>query len=197
MSLRTCMSILLLSASALACNEGSFSGGGGKTAAVPPKKEVPEEKTDDAKPKEKVADKTVGPTKTPATSTETTTPGPVTNNPTAVTAGSFTVYAEPPNPGQLQPYDIIIQVKLPANTVNYQLGDITGNLRGTDGYEQGIPNGPSNDGGTPPPAIFNVAGQIATIRVKVPGAFVPKTQDAVTLHSVLLNENQTVTIQFQ
>lgn len=50
----------------------------------------------------------------------------------AVTKGSFTAWAVPPNPRPRESYWINIEVKLPTNTQNYLQTDLAGTVVGTD-----------------------------------------------------------------
>lgn len=172
-----------------ACNDGSFSGGASR--ATTEKKPEPE--------KEETAAEPLGKSKEgEAVPRSISTPVPTNTNPTSVTKGSFTARAEPPNPGRLQNYRIIIDIKLPPGTTNYPLTDLSGFLSGTDGYTQRIPE---SYGGCDAQSFgqpnFSVSGNIATISLCVPGASIPSTRDTVDIRSTLLNEHQDLSIQFQ
>lgn len=121
----------------------------------------------------------------------------------AVTQGSFSAWAVPPNPAPLQNYQIYIQVKLPSNTANYTLADLSGNLVGTDAYQQTIGRNPvaySSITNATRPVLgqgFNYNGSsTALLIVPVPGAASAVT-DTVNINSILLNESQTLIIKFQ
>ncbi len=57
----------------------------------------------------------------------------------AVTKGSFTAWTEPEVPEVGKPYLIIIEVRLPKAVKGYRISDLSGTVRGTDGYTQSIP----------------------------------------------------------
>ncbi|MEO2014475.1 MAG: hypothetical protein ABGZ53_08880 [Fuerstiella sp.] len=57
----------------------------------------------------------------------------------AVTKGSFTAWTEPEVPEVGKPYLIIIEVRLPKAVKGYRINDLSGTVRGTDGYTQNIP----------------------------------------------------------
>jgi hypothetical protein len=57
----------------------------------------------------------------------------------AVTKGSFTAWTEPEVPEVDRPYLIIIEVRLPKGVKGYRINDLSGTVRGTDGYAQSIP----------------------------------------------------------
>ena len=57
----------------------------------------------------------------------------------AVTKGSFTVWTEPERPASLQPYMIIIEVRLREGSRVYRINDLSGYVIGSDGYKQKIP----------------------------------------------------------
>lgn len=121
----------------------------------------------------------------------------------AVTQGSFSAWAVPPNPAPMQPYQIYIQVKLPSNTISYTLADLSGNLVGTDGYQQTIGLNPaaysSITKGTRPVLGqgFNYNGSTtALLIVPVPGA-ASAVSDKIKISSTKLNETQDLEVIFQ
>jgi hypothetical protein len=132
-------------------------------------------------------------------------PTPATPPANAVTAGSFTAYANPASPQPGEDYQIFITVTLPGNTTNYLESDLSGTLNGTDGYVQDL--GASKKHGTGSAADqlggidtlapdFTVTGNQATLTIWVPGA-APGVEDTINIHSALLNETQALHIQFQ
>jgi hypothetical protein len=191
--------VLMFSLSVSCEGESSFGGGGGGTKAKPaededaesgdalpeqPDSEEAAEETAVAEvpPDDEVApDETVTPTRAPA------------DNPTVAALGSFTVWAEPPNPQRGEPYFLVIEVKLPSGTTGYAMNDLSGRLKGTDGFVQRIP-GKSE---FPGDRSFEVSDDLATLKILVPGALIRSTRDTVQISSTLLNESQTLTVQFQ
>lgn len=72
----------------------------------------------------------------------------------AVTKGSFTAFTIPAAPKPRQAYSIVIEVKLPDDVEEYRVSDLSGKVRGTDGYEQKLPY----DTRTPGAAGYPVPG---------------------------------------
>ncbi|MFM8725166.1 MAG: hypothetical protein ACKON9_08565, partial [Planctomycetaceae bacterium] len=72
----------------------------------------------------------------------------------AVTKGSFTAFTIPAAPQPRQSYSIVIEVKLPDDVKKYRVSDLSGKVRGTDGYEQKLPY----DTRTPGAAGYPVPG---------------------------------------
>lgn len=192
---------LILTAS-VGCNSSEFSGSGGGKAPSTTKTEK-KKSDDDALPVTKTKTDTAYETGTqPAEATQTVASDAP---PSAVTAGSFKAWANPASPREDEDYTIFIEVTLPANVSpqSYTKEDLSGNLRGTDGYQQAIersfapipgplPIIPPFD----PRGIFQVSGKLARISFVVPGA-ASHVSDTITIHSNALNESQTVALVFQ
>lgn len=106
---------------------------------------------------------------------------------TAVTKGSFTVWTDPevPNPGQK--YDIIIEVKVSPGITSYRLRDLTGTVRGTDGYFKAIRYDSKRR--------ERVVEGVVQIRVTIPGA-AQLVRDTIKIRSAILKEEQTIEIVF-
>ena len=152
------------------------------------------------------------PAPTPITQTIDQTPTPtdlpkVDTPSTAITKGSFTVWAEPPNPTPAESYVIRINVKIPSTTVSYRYQDLAGEVIGTDGYKRGIgreSRGPY--GGTPSDPLtiksgvlgedqFRFDSGVAQISLFVPGAE-RAVRDTIKVSSTLLNESQNIVLVF-
>ncbi len=120
--------------------------------------------------------------------------------PKSIVQGSFTVWANPMHPQVRQRYYVYIRVKLPSDASSYTKYDLTGRLRGTDGYYQDI-NGMS---GTPPYPLkiprqwfkYDNSSKTALLVMEVPGALAGGIQDTLTIKSRLLNESQKISVQF-
>jgi hypothetical protein len=109
----------------------------------------------------------------------------------AVTQGSFTVWANPPNPVEGQPYNVHVRVKLP-NTVNqYNRNDLSGTLVGTDGYFQPI-NGIFS---IIQPFYFVPGTGYAELVMRIPGAK-RGVNDTLKVTSKLINESQNISVWF-
>ena len=109
----------------------------------------------------------------------------------AVTQGSFTVWANPPNPVEAQPYNIHIRVKLPSNVSQYTRTDLSGTLFGTDGYVQPM-NGIFS---FIQPFYFVPGSGFAELVMRIPGAK-RGVNDTLKVTSKLINESQTISIWF-
>jgi hypothetical protein len=133
------------------------------------------------------------------TSTPVVQPPPVSNNPQiqppvpqgAIVQGSFTVWADPPNPSQGQRYNIHMRVKLPSNVGQYSRADLSGTLFGTDGYFQTI-NGMF---GFIQPFYFDPSAGFAELVMPIPGAK-QGVHDSLKVSSAVLQESQTINIVF-
>ncbi len=109
----------------------------------------------------------------------------------AITKGSFTVWTEPEDPAPYEKYNVIVQVKLDKNIDSYSKSDLAGHLVGTDGYQQ-------------PLGRYGVFDSLKHYPDKgyarLTSRFVPGTyagvKDTITIKSDILNETQTITIEF-
>lgn len=109
----------------------------------------------------------------------------------AVTQGSFTVWANPPNPVEGQPYNIHVRVKLPSNVNQYARNDLSGTLVGTDGYIQPM-NGIFS---LIQPFYFVPGSGFAELVMRIPGAK-RGVNDTLKVTSRLINESQDISIWF-
>lgn len=125
----------------------------------------------------------------------------------AVTRGSFTVWTEPESPNVQEPYFIIIEVMLPAETRAYRINDLSGYVVGSDKYRQKIPYDP----GVPNAAFYTdenkqlkkisgseqikVRRQKVQLAIKVPGA-VRLVRDTIQIRSRRLRETQELELVF-
>ncbi len=105
----------------------------------------------------------------------------------AITRGSFTVWTEPEHPTPRVPYDIIIQVKLPNAPRLYRLSDLSGTVRGSDGYLKQIKYPATDKKG--------VKDGLVQVSVRIPGA-AQLVRDVIQVRSKLLKEEQTIEIIF-
>lgn len=142
------------------------------------------------------------PAPSPSPSTSSTHPPTPAN---AVTKGSFTVWAVPPDPQPLEDYQIYLTATLPSNVASYQESDLSGTVNGTDGYSQQLSQSVKHSGAggvfnvttlTTVPPQFTVNGNVAELVIWVPGASA-HVNDTVNVRSALLNESQSIQIQFQ
>lgn len=120
----------------------------------------------------------------------------------AVVAGSFTAFTTPTQPLPGQKYIIVIKVKLPSNISNYDESDLSGKVIGTDNYVQGIGRSKSSFNKVLSKFFkgkiesFEFSSPTAVLRVAVPGA-ANLVKDTIEIHSDVLNESQTLTLQFK
>jgi hypothetical protein len=131
----------------------------------------------------------------PATGTPAPQPAPQNLPPVpqqAITQGSFTVWANPPNPVEAQPYNIHIRVKLPSNVSQYGRNDLSGTLLGTDGYVQPM-NGIFS---FIQPFYFVPGTGFAELVMRIPGAK-GGVNDTIKVTSKLINESQSISILFR
>jgi len=126
----------------------------------------------------------------------------------AVTKGSFTAWTMPARPRPGENYQIIIEVRLKEGTPRYRLSDLTGTVKGTDGFSQKLPY----DKSARRPSMFmnqnNVLQAIqektvAPVRnnkvqliVEIPGA-AADIEDTIRIRSRRLRESQTLVIVFK
>lgn len=134
----------------------------------------------------------------------------------AVQAGSFAAwwipkaerYGEQVEAGQLpregQDYRIYVQVLVPKEHKVYRVDDLSGEIVGTDGYKQIIPDRAFvlDEKGNLVPAIgarryLPLRNGVAEIVFKVDAASKAGIQDLIRIHSRLLDEEQTLTLEFQ
>jgi len=118
----------------------------------------------------------------------------------AVQEGSFAAWTVPEDPRVGQDYIIVIEVTLPKGTEKYAKVDLTGRLKGTDGYEVMIPDGREWNGvrwtrayRTP---AFRRNGDKARVVFFVRGAQQALVRDTIWIRSKLLDEQQKLQITF-
>lgn len=105
----------------------------------------------------------------------------------AIVQGSFTVFADPPNPIEGQDYFVHIRIRLPSSVLNYQRSDLSGTLVGTDGYTHTI--------GAWELERFNPAQGSSELILFIPGAR-RGVSDTLRVTSRVLSESQTIFIRF-
>ena len=110
----------------------------------------------------------------------------------AVRKGSFTVWANPENPQPNQEYVIYTSIRLPRGTENYDAGDISGQLIGTDGFA--IPVGGARNPFSK--FVFSAEKAKAVVTTRVPGAATSGIRDDISINSKLLSEKQSLTLVF-
>ena len=134
----------------------------------------------------------------------------------AVQAGSFAAwwipkverYGEKVEPGQLprvgQDYRIFVQIRVPEDRKVLKVSDLSGEIVGTDGYRQLIPDRAwvmDDDG-----KLVRAAGARSYLHAhdgaveivfKVQGAGKAGIRDTISIRSRILDEEQTLTLEFQ
>lgn len=125
----------------------------------------------------------------------------------AVTKGSFTAFTIPADPQQRQAYSIVIEVKLPDDVNKYRVSDLSGKVKGSDGYEQKLPYDTRTPGaaGYPVPGggikrlesstILDVVKNKVQIVIRVPGG-ARLVKDVITIRSRRLKEDQELELVF-
>jgi len=125
----------------------------------------------------------------------------------AVTRGSFTAFTIPAAPQPRQAYSIVIEVKLPDDVKKYRVSDLSGKVKGTDGYEQKLPydNRTPGASGYPVPGggikrletstMLDVVKNKVQIVIRVPGG-ARLVKDVITIRSRRLKEDQELELIF-
>ena len=124
----------------------------------------------------------------------------------AVTKGSFTAFTIPAKPVQKQSYLIVIEVKLPDDTKTYRVSDLSGNVKGSDGFEQKLPTDsrfasaakyPDKDKirELKPDTVLEVQNNKVQIIIRVPGG-ARLVRDQITIRSRKLRESQKLELIF-
>jgi hypothetical protein len=124
----------------------------------------------------------------------------------AVTKGSFTAWTEPKSPIEGDPYQIIVEIRVPKNIRRYRSSDLSGFVRGTDGWEQKLPIDPklpfatwSSRGGKTFVLRRNtylpLVSQKAQLIINVPGAQ-RLVRDTIAIESRILKEKQKLELVF-
>ncbi len=124
-----------------------------------------------------------------------------------VSAGSFTAWTVPKDPGPGEDYKIVIMVKVPEKRTLYPIGDLSGEVIGTDGFTLEIPFGKFRDRyGTRiqrrgllvfprrNDRVRVVDGNVQIV-VDIPGAS-RLVKDTIEVKSRMLKEDQTLEIEF-
>jgi len=138
--------------------------------------------------------------------------------PNAIRAGNFSVWCWPivsdvkgkvihadpgSSPAVLQPYHIVIRLKVPEGKRTVNLSDFSGQVVGSDKYTQKIPQDAwfYNAGGDLVRArtgrSIPVFEGTAELLIRVPGAGSSLVKDSITVSSRLTDEEQKVELQFQ
>ena len=102
-----------------------------------------------------------------------------------------------------QHYSIVIRIKVPANRTFVRLNDFSGNVVGTDGYTQKIPddawftrrNGEMVK--ARPSHRIPVIDGTAEIMIRVPGALYAQVRDTIDVRSRTLDDEQKVELIFE
>ena len=125
----------------------------------------------------------------------------------AVTKGSFTAFTIPATPEPLQPYSIIIEIRLPGDISKYRISDLSGEVEGSDKYKQKLPwdsrtpyaSGYPGENGRivrlERSSVLDVTNNRAQIVVRVPGAK-RLVRDVITIKSRRLREEQELELVF-
>lgn len=113
----------------------------------------------------------------------------------AVRKGSFVAWTEPADPTPGENYAIFIQVDYGGKSTFFTESDLTGFVRGTDGYRQYIMA--SSYGNAPSlwAPVFSKTGNGQRVKVFVPGAY-KMVRDTIQVHSQILSEKQVLEIVF-
>jgi len=124
----------------------------------------------------------------------------------AVTKGSFTAWTEPKSPLEGDPYQIIVEIRIPKNVPRYRSSDLSGFVRGTDDWEQKLPidsklpfaTWSSRKGKTfvlRKNTYLPIVDRKAQLIINVPGA-ARLVRDTITIESRVLKEKQKLELVF-
>lgn len=126
----------------------------------------------------------------------------------AIRSGSFSVFAEPADPIDGQPYWLIIQLELPPGLTRRTSirQDVTGLLTGSDGFRMTIPSGPAFMVPVGPAIVavpkspeiqdrYHLGDGQARWAIWVPGAD-KNVKDTIHVHSRLLDEEHVLNVEF-
>ena len=111
----------------------------------------------------------------------------------AVRKGSFAAWTIPKDPEPRQDYLIVIQVILPESVTTYRKEDITGYMRGDDGYQTPIGECRGRKCEKDYYGVFDMERK--QFAIKIPGA-AAKVKDVIEIRSKILKEEQTLEIIF-
>lgn len=125
----------------------------------------------------------------------------------AVTKGSFTAFTIPARPVEKQAYLIVIEIKLPDGVKTYRVSDLSGKVKGSDGYEQKLPV----DSRFPSAARYPSKGKILQLEsntaldvdsnrtqiiIRIPGG-ARQVRDQISIRSKRLRESQELELIFE
>jgi hypothetical protein len=124
----------------------------------------------------------------------------------AVTKGSFTAFTIPARPTERQSYLIVIEVKLPEGVKTYRVSDLSGKVKGSDGYEQKLPIDSRFRSAAKYPGkgkilelksdtVLNVENNRVQIIIRVPGG-ARLVRDEISIRSRRLRESQELELIF-
>ncbi len=185
------------------CNNSDFSGGGDqapeKSKSEPDENASPGKKTKPQTSPEPASGTSSNPDA--ADDSHATASAPAR----AVKDGRFKAWSEPAAPLDKQDYQLFIQMTLPPNVNPQSVAktDLSGLVKGSDGFEFRIEKAFELIPGPIPIAVpfdprgkFEVKGNVATLSFFVP--YAPRhASDTLSVHSNVLNEDASLTVEFQ
>lgn len=125
----------------------------------------------------------------------------------AVTKGSFTAFTIPAKPKPRQSYSIVIEIRVANDVKKFRVSDLTGQVRGSDGYVQKLPFDARSPSASGYPienqsvrtldnsTILDVVENRVQLVIKVPGA-AKLVKDEIRIRSKKLREEQLLTLVF-
>lgn len=125
----------------------------------------------------------------------------------AVTKGSFTAFTIPANPKPRQSYTIVIEIRVANDVKKFRVSDLTGQVRGSDGYVQKLPFDSRTPSASGYPSendtiktldnstVLDVVNNRVQLVIKVPGA-AQLVKDEIRIHSKKLREAQVLKLVF-
>ncbi len=126
----------------------------------------------------------------------------------AVTKGSFTAFTIPAKPRPRQSYSIVIEIRVANGVKKFRVSDLSGQVRGSDGYVQKLPFDSRSPSASGYPVendtiktldnstVLDVVNNRVQLVIKVPGA-AQLVKDEIRIRSKRLREEQVLTLVFQ
>ena len=128
------------------------------------------------------------------------------SNGKAIVKGSFAAWTVPEDPQAGEDYKIIIQIKVPKKLRRYRVTDLSGQVRGTDGFRHTVPydsrrpNATKTERGKSLSTVTTrsylpIKNGVAQLIISIPGA-AKLVEDTIEIRSRALKESQELKIVF-
>jgi hypothetical protein len=199
-----CLALASVTVALAACNSGSFAGGSDPAPQERPRSKAP---VAPAPQSQRPRDEDSGSTgrkdgqgsqdgsESNAAAATAADPDAPSHGVKVVARGAFAVWAEPETPIPGVPYNVFIQVRLPAGTSGFEKSDLTGKLSGSDGYSQLIGKSLLDNPSGGDYQSEELRGRYGLLTLLVPGGK-QGGKDVVKVKSALAHDEQTLTIEY-